>query len=242
MKYYLFIDESGDHGLKCVDKDFPVFVLCGIIFSEESYAIFNDKLNSLKKELWHSPHVILHSRDIRKCDKEFQILFNLEKKKYFYDEINSLIQESIFTIISSVIQKDEYIKKYGRLGNVYSISLSFIIERTIFYLDSLKKDIQLEIIVEKRGKLEDNELLKHYNEVFSIGTGYVNPERIRSYSTKLRFKSKKDNINGLQLSDLIAYPIARYMIEPNRVNLSFDVFEDKFYKSNGKRYGLKQFP
>lgn len=243
MKYYLFIDESGDHGLKSVDKDFPVFVLCGVIFSEEQYAIFNDRLNNLKTKLWNSTEVIFHSRDIRKCDKEFQILFNLEKKEYFYNEVNSMIAESNYTIISCVIQKDEYIKKYGRLGNVYGISLSFIIERAIFYLDSINKDIQLEIIVEKRGKLEDNELLRHYNEVYSIGTGYVSPERIHSYSTKLKFRSKKDNINGLQLSDLVAYPIARHSIEPTRVNLPFEVIESKFYTgNNGKRYGLKQFP
>ena len=213
-----------------------------MIFSEDQYSLFNDRVNYLKTSLWNSTEVIFHSRDIRKCEKEFQILFNLEKKKFFYEEINSIIAVSDYTIISSVIQKDEYIKKYGRLGNVYSISLSFIIERTIFYLDSLNQSIELEIIVEKRGKLEDNELLRHYNEVYPVGTGYVSPERIHSYSTRLRFRSKKDNINGLQLSDLVAYPIARYSIEPNRVNLSFDIIESKFYKQNGKRYGLKQFP
>lgn len=242
MKYYLFIDESGDHGLKAVDRDFPVFVLCGVIFSEDAYNLYNERASKLKTSLWNSTEVVFHSRDIRKCDKEFQILFDLKKKEYFYNEVNAMIAESDYTIISCVIQKEEYIKKYGRLGNVYGTSLSFIIERTIFYLDSLNKSIELEIIVEKRGKSEDNELLKYYNEVYSIGTGYVSPERIHSYSTRLKFRSKKDNINGLQLSDLVAYPIARHIIEPNRVNLSFDVIAGKFYEHNGKRYGLKQFP
>jgi hypothetical protein len=242
MKYYLFVDESGDHGLKSVDKDFPVFVLCGVIFSEDQYAIFNNRLNNLKKTLWNSKEVILHSRDIRKCDKEFQILFDLKKKEFFYNELNAMIAESDYTIISCAIQKDEYIKKYGRLGNVYTISLSFIIERAIFYLDSKTKPVEFEIIVEKRGKSEDNELLKHYNEVYSLGTGFVQPERIHSYSTRLKFKSKKENINGLQLADLVAYPIARHIIEPSRVNLSFDIVKEKFYENNGKRYGLKQYP
>jgi hypothetical protein len=242
MKYYLFVDESGDHGLKSVDKDFPVFVLCGVIFSEEQHAIFRDRMYELKTELWGSKEVIFHSRDIRKCEKEFQILFDLEKKKIFYEKLNSIISESDYKIISSVIQKDEYIKKYGRLGNVYAISLSFLIERAIFYLDSKTKPVELEIMVEKRGKLEDNELLKHYNEVYSIGTGYVSPERIHSYNTRFRYKSKKDNINGLQLADLVAYPIARRIIEPNRVNLAFNVLETKFYEENGIRYGLKQYP
>lgn len=242
MKYYLFVDESGDHGLKSVDKDFPVFVLCGIMLSEEQHVICMDRMNQLKTDLWQSKEVIFHSRDIRRCEKEFQILLNLELKGRFYEQLNSIVSELDYTIISAVIQKDEYIKKYGRLGNVYAISLSFLIERAIFFLDSKAKPIELEIIVEKRGKLEDNELLKHYNEVYSIGTGYVKPERIRAYNTRLRFKAKKENINGLQLADLVAHPIARHIIEPTRVNLAFEVLKPKFYVENGKRYGLKQFP
>lgn len=242
MKYYLFVDESGDHGLKVVDADFPVFVLCGIVFSEEHYEVFRKRINELKYKLWNSIDVIFHSRDIRKCEKEFQILFDLEKKKLFYEELNNIIAESEYKIISSVIRKDEYIEKYGRLGNVYSISISFLIERTIFYLDSKNKPIELEIIVEKRGKNEDEELLRHYNEVYSIGTGYVKPERIKSYNTKFKFMSKKQNINGLQLSDLVAYPIARHIIEPNRINLAFNIIQTKFYEEGGRRYGLKQYP
>jgi hypothetical protein len=86
------------------------------------------------------------------------------------------------------------------------------------------------------------ELSEHYNDVYSRGTYFVKPERIASYNARLRFISKRDNINGLQLADLIAYPIARNMIEPKRANLAFEVFENKFYSDGGKRYGLKQFP
>jgi hypothetical protein len=119
MKYYVFIDESGDHGLKNIDKNFPVFVLCGIVFSEYQFIKFNTKMDKLKMDLWNSKQVIFHSRDIRKCEKEFQILFDLKKKEYFYNEINSIIESSDFTVISSVINKDDYIKKYGKLGNIF---------------------------------------------------------------------------------------------------------------------------
>ncbi|MCW3083091.1 MAG: hypothetical protein JWP12_457 [Bacteroidetes bacterium] len=242
MNYYLFVDESGDHGLKNIDCDFPVFVLCGVIFSEDQHSVFRERMHQLKTDVWGSKEVIFHSRDIRKCEKEFQVLFDLEKKKMFYERLNAIISGSDYKIISAVIQKDDYIKKYGRLGNVYAICLSFLIERTIFYLDTKSKPIQLEIIVEKRGKLEDQELLKHYNEVHSIGTGYVTSARIKNYNTRFRFKSKKENINGLQLADLVAYPIARHIIEPSKINPAFNVLEAKFYEEGGKRYGLKKYP
>jgi len=242
LKYYFFVDESGNHGLKAVDADFPVFVLCGVIMSEEQHTIFRERMYQLKIDFWKNKEVIFHSRDIRRCEKEFQILLDLEIKARFYEQLNRIVAESEYTIISAVVKKDEYIKKYGRLGNVYTISLSFLIERAIFFLDSKSKATTLEIIVEKRGKLEDNELLKHYNEVHSLGTGFVSPQRIRDYHSRFRFMSKKENINGLQLADLVAHPIARHVIEPNRVNLAFNVLETKFYEDNGRRYGLKLFP
>ncbi len=42
-----------------------------------------------------------------------------------------------------------------------------------------------------------------------------------------KIEIKKENINGLQLADLIAYPIARYIIEPERANPSFEIFKNK---------------
>lgn len=35
-KYYLFIDECGDHNLAKYDSGFPVFTLCGILVSRQN--------------------------------------------------------------------------------------------------------------------------------------------------------------------------------------------------------------
>ncbi|HMG16242.1 MAG TPA: DUF3800 domain-containing protein [Saprospiraceae bacterium] len=78
--------------------------------------------------------------------------------------------------------------------------------------------------------------------MLSRGTGFVAPQRLKDYWLMINFKSKKENINGIQLADLIAYPIARYVIEPNRANPAFEQLEPKIYSKNGKRYGLKIFP
>ncbi|MDD4971044.1 MAG: DUF3800 domain-containing protein [Paludibacter sp.] len=135
-------------------------------------------------------------------------------------------------------------KRYGLLLNdVYEVALSFLIERAVFYLDDLKdKDAELEIIIEKRGKKEDRKLEEHFQRLISRGTAYVAPKRLTNYKLKIEFKSKKENINGLQLADLIAYPIARYVIEPERANPAFDQLESKIYSKNGIRYDLKIFP
>jgi hypothetical protein len=244
MKYFLFIDESGDHGLTSLNPDFPVFLLCGILVSEFDYQQIRHSFNEIKTGLWGRKEVIFHSRDIRKCEKEFAIFFDLEKKKWFYHHLNLLIVEQPFTVIASAIRKIEYIRRFGRLSNdVYELALSFIIERSVFYLDALKmRDIELEIIIEKRGKKEDKRLEEHFQRLLARGTGYVSADRLKGYGIKIIFKSKRENSNGLQLADLVAYPAARYVIEPNRANPAFELIYPKFYQKNGKLFGLKIFP
>lgn len=239
----MFLDESGDHGLKKIDENFPIFLLCGILVSEENYKTVREKINKIKLEFWDNNNVIFHSRDIRKCNNEFQILFDLEIKKRFYESVNDLISTNNYKIISSSISKLVFIKKYGKLENdVYEIALSFILERSIFCLDDFKDCTELEIVIEKRGKKEDLKLAKHIQKLTQIGTYYVTPERIKKLDFKTKFSWKKENINGLQLADLIAYPTARYILNPNGVHLSFDIFKQNFYTKNGKNYGLKKFP
>ncbi len=244
MKYYLFIDESGDHGLGNIDPNFPVFVLCGIVISEIEYENLRTNFNNIKTTFWNNINVIFHSRDIRKCNNEFEILFDNSIKGNFYKSINNAISCNNYCIISSVVNKLEHIKKYGKLAkDVYEIALSFIIERTIFYLDDFKNnDISLDIILEKRGNKEDLLLSSHFQRLQRLGTGYVIPQRLKNYNCKIDFKDKKENINGLQIADLIAYPIARYSMNPEGVNLSYEIFKSKFYTKNGKNYGLKIFP
>lgn len=76
MQYYLFLDESGDHGISNIDMDFPVFVLCGIIIAESDYNTFDKEFKRIKRKFWGDKTVVFHSSDIRRCDKEFKILMD----------------------------------------------------------------------------------------------------------------------------------------------------------------------
>ncbi|SOE21221.1 Protein of unknown function [Spirosomataceae bacterium TFI 002] len=244
MKYHLYIDESGDHGLTKVNPDFPVFLLCGVLIAKPDYENIRQEFNTIKRSLWNDKKVIFHSRDIRKCDKEFAVLFDLEKKKYFYEKLNLAMDNGKFTVIASAIKKDTYIEKFGRLSNdVYELALSFIIEATVLFLETQPSDNkELEIIIERRGRKEDKKLDEHFQRLLSRGTGIIEPESLKALKLEINFLSKKENINGLQLADLVAYPIARYVIEPQRANPAFDKIESKIYAKEGNKLGLKIYP
>lgn len=243
-RYFLFMDESGNHGLTQINPQSSVFLLCGVLFHVDDYQIFRQKLNDIKMHFWNTIEVIFHSRDIRKCDKEFAILLDYDTKSAFYAMLNKCITEAKFTIFASAIRKDEYIKRFGKLSNdVYELSLSFIIERAIFKLDEIRHpNKKLDIILEQRGKKEDTKLTEHFQRLTARGTGFVSAARLNNYGITINFRPKSKNVNGLQLADLIAYPCATFVKEPKRPNPSFDVFSSKIYTKNGKQYGFKVYP
>ncbi len=246
MKYYFFLDETGDHGLSFIDERFPLFLLAGCLFEEKELQRLESEINSFKKRFFKTIEVVLHSRDIRKCEGVFQILFNLEIKKKFYEELNEIISNADFTIIGSGVDKKEHIKKYGKgAKDPYAISLSFIIERLIFCLDKKASDSIVDIKIEKRGRKEDQQLLDQYNTILDRGTYYVSNERLKNRIDEFEFFLKKDNLIGLQIADLCAYPLARHILNSAEPYIPFEIIKNKIYCDNyGKYegYGLKIFP
>lgn len=70
-KYHFFIDETGDHGLTFIDENFSIFLLAGCLFEDSEYLKLSEEINKLKQEFFRTTEVILHSRDIRKCEGSF---------------------------------------------------------------------------------------------------------------------------------------------------------------------------
>ena len=241
--YVLYLDECGDQNLSSFDPQFPIFTLCGVVVSEEQDELLADRINSLKIDIWNNTNIILHSRDIRKCQNGFEVLFDLEVKKRFIESVNDILGDDIYIIICCAILKEPYIRQYGKLNDVYWLSLSYIMERVVFYLDSAGKDnIELRTVIERRGKKEDKSLLNYYNQLLDRGTYWVNGERMRKYFKRLDMRWKSENIVGLQVADLVAYPITRHVLNPDGVNLAYDVLKKNIYQVDGKMYGMKVFP
>lgn len=243
--YHLFIDECGDQNLESFSPSFPVFTLCGIIVRDDKLSDLENEIKQLKQQFWGENKIILHSRDIRKCQNGFEILFNLDVKQRFYNAVNELLgRKDIYVIVCCSILKEPYIRQFGKLNDVYGQSLSFVLERTIFYVDNQNPDGSGKItaIVERRGKREDNNLLNYYIQLLDKGTYWITPKRMKSRMSCLDFKWKSEDVAGLQIADLIAYPLTRHVLDPQAVNIPYNIIEPNIFTENGKMTGMKIFP
>jgi hypothetical protein len=244
--YHLFMDESGDHSLKSVDSGFPVFVLVGLLIEDSEYSRICLEVDALKQRYFGTTEVVLHSRDIRKCNGPFKILFDLTTKQKFYNDLERVLSTANYKIVASAINKEKHIERYGKLADdPYEIALTFVLERILFETDNNHDQSSLKVMIEGRGDKEDAALAKRYNEILYRGTGQVTSDRLRrTYEEGLIVRKKRDNDCGLQLADLCAYPIAKHIINNSEPNPAFDVIKPKIRQ--GARgyigYGIKIFP
>ena len=143
INYHLYIDECGDQNLEAFSPTFPIFTLCGILVRDDLVPQLEGQVRALKQEFWGNRQIILHSRDIRKCQNGFEVLFDLDVKRRFYESINQLLgQRGVYVIVSCSILKEPYIRQFGRFNDVYGQSLSFVLERAIFCVDNQCPDGQ----------------------------------------------------------------------------------------------------
>ncbi|PIU73367.1 DUF3800 domain-containing protein, partial [Candidatus Shapirobacteria bacterium CG06_land_8_20_14_3_00_40_12] len=57
-------------------------------FEESELIKLKEKISQFKNDFFKTDNIILHSKEIRKCDGSFQILFDLNLKKKFYNDLN----------------------------------------------------------------------------------------------------------------------------------------------------------
>lgn len=242
--YTLFIDESGDPNLEKFDKTFPLFTLCGVLIPDKKLQWLEKEIKSLKRELWDSEDIIFHSREIRNCSKAFVNLLDSQIKGRFYSRINEILgKEDVYVIVCCCILKEPFVERFNTGEDVYGLSLKYLIERAIFHIDDCTEGkAKLRIIVERRNPKQNNMLLKYYNGLRVNGTKWITSERLVDRIKGFNFEYKRDNIIGLQVADLIAYPIGRQVLNPERHNPAFEIIAKNIYTYKGAKLGLKIIP
>lgn len=171
------------------------------------------------------------------------ILLDSEVKNRFYTRINEILsQNDVYVVVACTMLKEPFIRLFSNTEDVYGLSLSYLLERSIFCVDDTGKQAAIDVIFEKRGKFEDRNLTKFYNGLRVTGTKWIDADRLQNRISGFMARSKKDNVIGLQIADLIAYPIARKVLNPEAPNPAFDIIKPSIYKSQGALLGFKVIP
>jgi uncharacterized protein DUF3800 len=240
--YIIYADESGDHSLKSIDPQFPVFVLAFCVVRKSTYIErIVPAFQRLKFEFWGHDGVVLHAHEIRKSVGDFHILLNANTRTNFLERLNGVIKAAEFTIIAAVIDKQRHAQRYIDPADPYEISLAFCMERAQRYLlNHGQGDRTTHVQVECRGRREDAKLELEFRRICD-GQNMIG----RMPNLDIRFTDKKHNSTGLQLADLVAHPIGRHVVNPAQSNRAYDILEPKFRRGPAGRvqgFGLKIFP
>lgn len=240
--FIVYVDESGDHSLVSIDRDYPVFVLDFCLFRKDHYSnVVAPKVQAFKFAHFGHDIVVLHEHEIRKQKPPFFFLQSETKRRAFMDGLNSLIAEADVTIIAAVIDKQRLNSAYSRPAHPYELALRFCMERAYAFLRERGEHTRTtHIVVERRGKREDDDLELAFRR---IRDGANRWGAMPGFD--IVFADKKTNSAGLQLADLTARPIGRHVIDPAQTNRAWDIIETKLRRNPGGRvdgWGLKVFP
>jgi hypothetical protein len=240
--YFVFVDQSGDHGLARVDPGYPIFVLAFCLFAKQDYVgRIGPALQHLKFRFWGHDEQVLHEHEIRKPNKNYGFLFDPAKRTEFLAGVNKLVEEASFQLVAAVIRKLEYCKQFALPANPYELALQFGLERVFWELNSREQAGKItHIIVEKRGEKEDNQLELVFRRICA-GSNTLN----QRFSFELVMIPKASNSTGLQIADLVARPIGIKVLRPDQASRAYDIVAMKLRRAQAaetRDWGLKVFP
>lgn len=228
--YIIYVDESGDHSLECINPRYPLFVLVFCVFHKDHYIqkVIPD-LSRLKISTFGHDQIIFHEQEIRKKTGCFSKL-NLDVRETLMGDLSNLMREIDFSLIPIVIDK-RTLKKLGPdPTHVYHLAMLLGLEKIYRFLSSHNQSECLtHIIFEARGRCED--LALEFRRICA---------RHNSFQQDLPFEiiisDKKTNSAGLQIADLAARPIGISILRPEQPNRAFAILEKKLYQGEQESF------
>jgi hypothetical protein len=244
--YIIYVDESGDHGMKNLDPEYPVFVLACCVFNKRHYVeAVAPSVQAFKFKNFGHDLVVLHEHAIRKEKNPFKFK-NKAHKQVFLEELTEIISAANFVLIACVIDKETLKATDTNPNNPYHIALGFCLETAYELMqEKLQDGLLTHVLVEQRGKKEDIELELEFRRICDGQNSYS-----EALPFDVHFADKKVNSSGLQFADLIARPVGLNVLRPQQSNQAFDVLRSKFYCAGGRKeegknfigWGLKVYP
>jgi hypothetical protein len=240
----MFLDESGDHNLRVIDPQYPLFVLGGVIVDKDyAEGELSERLAAFKRDLFGREDLILHTADITRNRNGFEGLKDAGFRQAFYEQLNALMADLRYSVVACAIRKDQHLSRYGVAAlDPYLLSLDVLVER--FCMDVGNIEAGGLIVAERRDPTLDHELELAWLNLKIQGTRFLQAKQIERRILAMNLRDKKANLAGLQLADLVVTPIGRKVLGKT-VKEDYQVVEQKLRRSGSGRiegYGLVVLP
>jgi len=217
MKYHLYIDEVGNLDLgSSRDPNHRYLSLTGVILEiEHDSRVVTPAIEELKRTYFESSStapIILHRKELMNKNYPFESLRDPITERYFNKSLLGLLQNLDYAVITVIIDKLEHNRRYHRWHfDPYHYCLTAIVERYTLWLQ--KMQAEGDVIAESRGKQDDQRLKDSFERIYVNGSDFVESDIFMSHLTsrQLKVKTKRTNIAGLQLADLIAHGMRNEM-------------------------------
>lgn len=242
-EYIAYVDESGDTGLKNIDKNRPGFAVAVALYPKPEYC--GSELGAfadLKFSLFGHDAVIFHSYAIRQKSGPFiKIKHEPDFEKRLLKNLNEFFQKSRAILILAVVNKQKHVEKYKYPEDPYNLGIKFCLERVHDELSSRgAAGARTHIVFESRGPKEDA-IMRGWCEAICAGANY----RGKKFNFDFAFADKRQNMTGLQVADLAAFTAARYAESLNEDRKDWQAIRHLIRKdATGVilGHGLKVFP
>jgi hypothetical protein len=212
MKHRLYIDEVGNSDMGASqDPNHRYLSLTGVIL-ELGYVdvMLHPQLEGMKKRFFGShadEPVVLHRKELIQKKPPFEALRDPAVEKEFAADLIKLLENAEYAVITTVIDKLEHHQKYAKWRyDPYHYCLHVILERYVMWMR--RRGFKGDVMAESRGKKEDMRLKKSFGGIWERGTDLMDSKQFQENLTskELKVKPKANNIAGLQLADVLAYP------------------------------------
>jgi hypothetical protein len=213
----MYVDEVGHVDMSAEEHSPSRFLsLTGVIMSlDHARDQLSPRFEALKRAHFgqHPDEpIIFHRKDMMKASGPFHPLRDPIRRSAFDGELYQHLVELEYSVVTVVIDQWMHRQYYNSWANhPYHYCMTALVERYTRWLDD--HGHSGDVMAEGRGGREDRELKDVFRHVFEHGTEHLGSKFIqgRLTSRELKIKPKSANIQGLQLSDLLAHPSQRAM-------------------------------
>lgn len=258
--YRMYLDEVGVEATKRFhDDNFRYLSLTGVVMRiahARDYLVpaFSRIKADILNEDPDAP-ICFHRVDIRNRRGPFEPLKIEEKREEFDRRILQVMSDADYRVITALIDKKWMVDQtHWQQTHPYHFLMEIIVEKYAQYLTRMNS--VGDIMPEARGNNQDKELQRQFEHYRAKGTRFVDKviTKHRLPAKSLKFRTKKENIAGLQLCDLLAHP-SHFTIRQNlkhavhlgdfceRVSaILLNQKYDRSYYGDVRGYGFKHLP